>query len=155
MMVESKQIVKLPVSLEPLNSSCLRGLLTIDRAIRIAGLEDTVVFLHLTLQEFLAACHLASLDKDQQTEMIRQHSGKGPLLTTFKFYCGLVDFQTKLQQFDDIVETRPNLLYVFHCAYETQLARVCVRAMELLKGDLLGIRCSHSSRFHCIGLCDI
>ena len=134
MTVERKQIVKLPVSLEPLNSSCLRGLLTIDRAIRITGLEDTVVFLHFTLQEYLAACHLASLDDNQQTELIRLHSGKDHMLTTFKFYCGLVNFLKKFQQFDGIANSRPNMLYVFHCAYETQLACVCVRAMELIKG---------------------
>ena len=137
MTVENKQIVKLPVSLESLDSSSLRGLLTIDSTIRIAGLEDTVVFLHLTLQEYLAACHLASLDEHQQTEMIRLHSGKGHMLTMFKFYCGLVDFQNKLQQFDDIVKSRSNMLYVFHCAYETQLACVCLRAMELLNGEIL------------------
>ena len=137
MTVESNQTIELPVSLEPLDSSSLRGLLTIDSTIRIAGLEDTVVFLHLTLQEYLAACHLASLDEHQQTEMIRLHSGKGHMLTMFKFYCGLVDFQNKLQQFDDIVESTSNMLYVFHCAYETQLACVCLRAMELLNGEIL------------------
>ena len=128
MTVERKQIVNLPVSLESLNSSCLCGLLTI--AIRIACLEDTVVFLHLTLQEYLAACHLTSLDEDQQTELIRLHSGKDRMLTTFKFYCGLVNFQEKFQQFDDIANSRLNMLYVFHCAYEIQLVCVCVRAME-------------------------
>ena len=137
MTVESNQTVELPVSLESLDSSSLRGLLTIDSTIRIAGLEDTVVFLHLTLQEYLAACHLASLDGHQQTEMIRLHSGKGHMLTMFKFYCGLVDFQNKLQQFDDIVKSTSNMLYVCHCAYETQLACVCLRAMELLNGKIL------------------
>ena len=136
MTVESKQIVKLPEPMKPLNSSCVCGLLAIDSTIRIAGLEDTVVFLHLTLQEYLAACHLASLDEHQQAEMIRLHVGKGHMLTMFKFYCGLVDFQNKLQQFDGIVRSRPNMLYVFHCAYETQLACVCVRAMELLNGKI-------------------
>ena len=136
MTVESKQIVKLPEPMKPLNSSCLCGLLAIDSTIRITGLEDSVVFLHLTLQEYLAACHLASLDEHQQAEMIRLHVGKGHMLTMFKFYCGLVDFQNKLQQFDDIVRSRPSMLHVFHCAYETQLACVCVRAMELLNGEI-------------------
>ena len=137
MTVESNQTVELPVSLESLDSSSLRGLLTIDSTITIAGLEDTVVFLHLTLQEYLAACHLASLDEHQQSEMIRLHSGKGHMLTMFKFYCGLVHFQNKLQQFYDIMKSTPNIMYVFHCAYETQLACVCLRAMELLNGDIL------------------
>ena len=137
MTLKNKQILKLPVSLESLDSSSLRGLLTIDSTIRIAGLEDTVVFLHLTIQEYLAACHLASLDEDQQTQMIRLHSGKDHMLTMFKFYCGLVDFQNQLQQFDDIVKSTSNMLYVCHCAYETQLACVCLRAMELLNGEIL------------------
>ena len=136
MTIENKQILKIPVSLESLNSSCLCGLLTIESTIRIAGLENTLVFLHLTLQEYLAACHLARQDKDQQTEMIRLHSGKDHMLTMFKFYCGLVDFQTKLQQFDDIVSSIPNMLYAFHCAYETQLVCVCVRAMEILNCEI-------------------
>ena len=136
MTVENKQIVELPASLESLDSSSLRGLLTIDGTIKIVGLEDTVVFLHLTLQEYLAACHMARMDEHQQTEMIRLHSGKGHMLTMFKFYCGLVNFQNRLQQFDDIVESAPNMLYVFHCAYETQLACVCIRAMELLNGKV-------------------
>ena len=136
MTVESNQTIELPVSLESLDSSSLHGLLTIDSTIRIAGLEDTVAFLHLTLQEYLAACHLASLDEHQQTEMIRLHSGKGHMLTMFKFYCGLVDFQNKLQQFDDIVKRSSNMLYVSHCAHETQLACVCLRAMELLNGEI-------------------
>ena len=137
MTVVNKQIVKLTVSLESLDSSSLRGLLTIDSTIRIAGLEDTVVFLHLTLQEYLAACHLASLDEHQQTEMIRLHSGKDHMLTLFKFCCGLIDFQNKLQQFNDIVKSTSNMLYVYHCAYETQLVCVCLRAMELLNGEIL------------------
>ena len=137
MTVDNKQIVELPVSQESLDSSSLRGLLTIDSTIRIAGLEDTVVFLHLTLQEYLAAYHLASLDEHQQTEMIRLHSGKGHMLTMFKFYCGLISFQNKLQQFDDIVKSTSNMLYMLHCAYETQLACVCLRAMELLNGEIL------------------
>ena len=136
MTVENKQIVKLPVSLESPDSSSLRGLLTIDSTIRIAGLEDTVVFLHLTLQEYLAACHLASLDEDQQTEMIRLHSGKNHMLTMFKFYCGLVDFQNKLQQFDDIVESSSNMLYMCHCAYETQLESICHRVLIFMQGSL-------------------
>ena len=136
MTVENKQIVELPESLESLNSSSLHGLLTIDGTIKIIGIEDTVVFLHLTLQEYLAAHHMARMDEHQQTEMIRLHSGKGHMLTMFKFYCGLVNFQNRLQQFDSIVESRPNMLYVFHCAYETQLAHVCFRAMELLGGEI-------------------
>ena len=137
MTVEKIQIVKLPLSLESLDSSSLRGLLTICSTFRIAGLEDTVVFLHLTLQEYLAACHLASLDDHQQTEMIRLHSGKGHMLTMFKFYCGLVDFKNKPQQFVEIINHAPNYMYMFHCAYETQQESICCNTMKKIDGRIL------------------
>ena len=127
MTVECKQIVKLPLSLESLDSSFLHGL----------DLEDTVVFLHLTLQEYLAACHLASLDEHQQTEMIRLHLGKCHMLTMFKFYCGLVDFHNRLQHFDKIVYGRHDILFVFHCAYETQQKSICQRAIEIKQGKIV------------------
>ena len=34
------------------------------------------------------------------------------------------------------MKNTPNTLYVFHCAYETQLECVCRRAMELLNGKI-------------------
>ena len=96
MTVECKQIVhELPMSLDLLNKSPFRGLLTIDRTSKLFGLEDVLTFLHLTLQEYLAAYHIASLPEIQQKEMIALHGGKNHMLTTFKFYCGLVDFQNK------------------------------------------------------------
>ena len=66
MTTETKQIVhELPMSLDYLSSSSFRGLLTIDRTAKakLFGLEDVVTFLHLSLQEYLAAYHLTSLKK--------------------------------------------------------------------------------------------
>ena len=117
MTIESKQIVhELPMSLDSLNSSPFRGLLTIDRTAKLFGLEDVVTFLHLTFQKYLAAYHLASLNEDQQTMMIILHSGNDHMLTTFKFYRGLVNMKHKMSQFDEITNV-PDLLYRFHCAY--------------------------------------
>ena len=136
MTIESKQIVhELPMSLDSLNSSPFHGLLTIDRTAKLFGLEDVVTFLHLTLQEYLAAYHLASLNEDQQMTMIILYSGKDHMLTTFKFYCGLVNMKHKISQFDEITNV-PDLLYRFHCAYETQEETVCYRAMELQQSGI-------------------
>ena len=67
MTVECKQIVhELPMSLDSLNKSPFHGLLTIDRTSKLFGLEDVLTFLHLTLQEYLAASHIASLPEIQQ-----------------------------------------------------------------------------------------
>ena len=138
MTVECKQIVhELPMSLDSLNKSPFRGLLTIDRTSKLFGLEDVLTFLHLTLQEYLAAYHIASLPEIQQINMIQLHRGKNHMLTTFKFYCGLVDLHHKVHQFFEItMGARPNLLYTFHCAYETQESTICYRAMEIVQGKI-------------------
>ena len=54
----------------------------------------------------------------------------------FKFYCGLVDFQNKLQQFDDVIEHKTSILYMFHCAYETQLESICHQVLIFMQGSL-------------------
>ena len=138
MTVECKQIVhELPMSLDSLNKSPFRGLLTIDRTSKLFGLEDVLTFLHLTLQEYLAASHIASLPEIQQINMIQLHAGKNHMLTTFKFYCGLVDLQHKVHQFVEItMGAGPDLLYIFHCAYETQESTICYRAMEIVEGQI-------------------
>ena len=147
MTVEQKQIVhELPMSLDSLNSSPFRGLLTIDRIAKLFGLENVVTFLHLTLQEYLAAYYLAIVEEDQQMKMIKLHGGKNHMRTTFKFYCGLVNLQYK-SQFDVITIANSDLdeianfegddpLYMFHCAYESQQETTCYRVMELLNGQI-------------------
>ena len=143
MTVEQKQIVhELPMSLDSLNSSPFSGLLTIDCTAKLFGLENVVTFLHLTLQEYLAAYYLAIVEEDQQMKMIKLHGGKNHMLPTFKFYCGLVNLQHKISQFDLITTANSYLdeieeidpLYMFHCAYESQQGTICYRVMELLKG---------------------
>ena len=64
--IECKQIVhELPMSLDSLNKSPFHGVLTLDRTSKLFGLEDVLTFLHLTLQEYLAASHIASLPEIQ------------------------------------------------------------------------------------------
>ena len=143
MTVEQKQIVhELPMSLDSLNNSLFRGLLTIDLTAKLFGLENVVTFLHLTLQEYLAAYYLAIVEEDQQMKMIKLLGGKNHMRTTFKFYCGLLNLQHKKYQFDEITVGNSDLdeiegsdpLYMFHCAYESQQEIICYRVMEILKG---------------------
>ena len=149
MTVEQKQIIhELPMSLDSLNSSPFRGLLTIDLTAKLFGLENVVTFLHLTLQEYLAAYYLAIVEEDQQMKMIKLHGGKNHMRTTFKFYCGLVNLQHKKYQFDEITVGNSDLnkldnffegaesLYMFHCAYESQQQTICYRVMEHMKDEI-------------------
>ena len=138
MTVKNKQVVhQLPMPLDSLNETPFRGLLATDRIRKEYGLEDVVTFLHLTLQEYLAAYHLASLNDDQQTEKIKLHRVNSHMLTTFKFYCGLVCFVSKMSQFSDIINSSVcNMLFLVHCAYEGQQPHVCSRAIQLMGGAI-------------------
>ena len=136
MMVENKQVIhQLPMTLESLNETPFRGLLAADRTDKYYGLKDVFAFLHHTLQEYLAAYYLASLDEDLQTEIIRLNSGQDHMLTTFKFYCGLVSFKNKISQFNDIT-TEANTLFLVHCTYENQQPELCRRAFKMLEGKI-------------------
>ena len=136
MTVENKQVVhQLPMPLDSLNETPFRGLLATDCIAKEYGLEDVVTFLHLTLQEYLAAYHLASLNDDQQTEIIARYGAKSHMLTTFKFYCGLVCFDSKMTQFIDIItKTDHNNLFLAHCIYENQQPQLCSKGIELMQG---------------------
>ena len=137
MTVENKQVIhQLPMPLESLNETPFRGLLAADRTDKYYGLKDVFTFLHHTLQEYLAAYYLASLDEDQQTEIIRLNSGQDHMLTTFKFYCGLVNFENKISQFNDITTTEANTLFLIHCIHENQQPELCRRALEMLEGKI-------------------
>ena len=137
MMVENKQVIhQLPVPLESLNETPFRGLLATDRTDKYYGLKDVFTFLHHTLQEYLAAYYLASLDENQQTEIIRLNSGQDHMLTTFKFYCGLVNFENKISQFTDITTTEANALFLVHCTYENQQPELCRGALKILDGEI-------------------
>ena len=136
MTVENKQVIhQLPMPLESLNETPFRGLLAADRTDKYYGLKDVFTFLHHTLQEYLAAYHLASLDEDLQTEIIRLNSGQDHMLTTFKFYCGLVNFKNKISQFNDIT-TEASTLFMVHCTYENQRPELCRRALKMMHGEI-------------------
>ena len=134
MTVENKQVVhQLPIPLESLNETPFRDLLATDRTDKYYGLKDVFTFLHHTLQEYLAAYYLASLDEDQQTEIIRLNSGQDHMLTTFKFYCGQVNFKNKKSQFNDIT-TKCDKLFLIHCIHENQQPELCRVALEMMNG---------------------
>ena len=137
MTVENKQVVhQLPIPLDSLNETPFRGLLATDCIAKEYGLEDVVTFLHLTLQEYLAAYHLASLNDDQQTKIIALYGSKSHMLTTFKFYCGLVCFDKMTQFFYIITKPGYNMLFLAHCIYENQQPHLCSLAIQLMQGAI-------------------
>lgn len=103
------------------------GLITVDRTAGLYGIKDMYTFLHLTFQEYLAACHISTLSDEEQLKLIQQHGEKLHMLVVWKFYCGLVENL----KFESILDkTAGRILYHIQCAYESQKSLICIQLLE-------------------------
>ena len=130
---EIKQIISSTQSSEA-NDSKL-GLLVVDRDYLFSGMDEIYTFLHLTYQEFLAACYVASLNPSKQREIIEQYSNKKHLAVVWKFYCGMTGSKLTLEEeminFQLLMsQTASNDLLHIHCAHESQQKCVCTYVVQ-------------------------
>ena len=150
MTIQSKQVVHQRDTEVPLSPDCSHGdecglgLVTIDHTVAMFGLTDTHTFLHLTLQEYLAAYHIASREEDEQRKLLHEHRMKSHMSNVLVFYCGMTHF----------TEDDARLLVVYssyslfrsssnrlHSAFESQQRVVCDR---VVKGDgVIVIQCCY------------
>ena len=102
------------------------GLVTTDIIATHNGFQNSYTFLHLTLQEFLAAYHISKLCLTEQMEEIDKYSSFISMLTVWKFYFGLVNFEEGIDRAEHIfaavrkhyhhnMDTR---IFKIQCAYE-------------------------------------
>ena len=106
------------------------GLINVDKVALQHGFQKLYTFLHLTFQEFLAACHISDLDDDQQTKAISEHGNAKHLQVVWKFYCGLVKFGNHIK-FDDLLEKiEYGTLYRVQCSFESQQPSTCDIVVE-------------------------
>ena len=131
--IEIKEILSSTRSSEA-NDSML-GLLIIDRVYQFTGINEIYTFLHLSYQEFLAACYVASLSPSKQLEIIEQYSKNKHLAVVWKFYCGLT--RSKFTNEDEMKnfkllmsQTASNSLLHIHCAHESQQKCVCTYVIQ-------------------------
>ena len=133
MTIQSKQVVHTEVPLSPDCShgdECGLGLVTIDHTVAMFGLTNTHTFLHLTLQEYLAAYHIASREEDEQVKLLRDHGKKDNMSNVLVFYCGMTHFT------DDDARLFVINFYSscyqsngLRCAFESQQRVVCDRVV--------------------------
>ena len=114
------------------------SLLTTDRIAQSYGAEGVITFLHLTHQEYLAACHIATMTPEEQSEAIDLFGGKEEMRATWKFYCGVFTKTSKrsvarFEQLMNAMET--SHLFKIQCAYESQEKQFCNKVVELLSGE--------------------
>ena len=104
------------------------GLVVVDRCFDMYGLSEIYSFLHLTIQEFLSAVHVANLSDSEQMAVIKTHGKKKKLEEVWKFYCGMVEFATPgtLDNFKLLLEkTKTRDLFHLRCAFESQQPLLC------------------------------
>ncbi len=121
------------------DSNCL-GLLTIYHEIKNTGNTRNISFLHLTLQEFLAAYYIAHLSTSKQVKIFKEHSRLIVMKTVWVFYCGLVSFQPGMKQFKEIFlikeeyYDRDSLVSRIKYAFESQSQIVCDKVTKQIDG---------------------
>ena len=108
------------------------GFINIDRIAGLYGFHDIYSFLHLTLQEYLAACHISTVSIQEQVKLIDEHGNKDHMQVVWKFFCGIVKFEGSDSRFKALLHktVKKNQLYFFQCAYESQQDTVCTQVLE-------------------------
>ena len=86
-------------------------------------------FIHLTLQEYLAAVHISQLPTHEQKRLVREHVDSGHFKMTIRFWTGL----TKLANIPPDITTRlmkSDKLNYFHFLFEANDVSVLTRAID-------------------------
>ena len=132
------------------------GLVIVDKYFVRYGLKEIYTFLHLTFQEFLAACHIARLSSQDQMDIISKHGGDKKLGVVWKFYCGMTQFsdEQKMYNFEQLYEkSKDDVLLQLHCAHESQQDSLCTHIVKSYDSSIVLDTIAQPCRFHCSRLC--
>ena len=88
------------------------------------GRTSSYHFIHLTLQEYLAAVHISQLPAHEQTRLFREHVNSGHFKMTMRFFAGL----TKLANIPSAI-TMGNKLNYFHLLFEAKDISLSTRTL--------------------------
>ena len=102
------------------------------------GAIESFFFIHLTVQEFLAAVYVSLRSAHWQCKVWARYLGEPHMAQVWCFYCGL----TKLQHFDHLqgrINSYPKD-FQMQCLYETQDISLVRRLMPHIVGEEVNMR---------------
>ena len=117
------------------------GLVVIDRYFAKFGVNNTYSFLHLTLQEYLAAVYISKLNESEQISIVSMHCRESYLTVTLCFLFGILDYskESSVNLFKLLLDETGHGYSLLHvqCAYESQCCDVCTSVVHYHKERLL------------------
>ena len=117
------------------------GLVVIDRYFAKFGVNNTYSFLHLTLQQYLAAVFISKMSESEQIRIVSTYYDQISLTVTWCFLFGMLDYskESSVNLFKlllDVTGFGRSLLHV-QCAYESQCCNLCTSVVRYHKERLV------------------
>ena len=116
------------------------GLLSTYNTSAAAGYEVLYQFRHLSIQEFLAALQIKQLEDEAQIQLLRESRKDKRFQHVWKFLAGITNLKNRELQSVIISEVRASnpqeQLFLLHCLYEAQNAKICQAAAAKLNYTL-------------------
>ena len=110
------------------NTSESLGLVVVDCYFAKSGIDETYTFLHLTLQEYLAAVFVSRLSESEQVSTMATLFSHQQLFVTSRFLFGTLDYSkenTKKLFQQMLGATKDHHLHHIQCACESHSASAC------------------------------
>ena len=126
-------------------SVSLLGLLQAVESMVSAGRRVSFNFLHLSIQELLAAFSISQLPSSEQISVFQQLFSEPQFSTVFQFYAAITKLQDKriqgiitiiIQNIKHNDNQRPLLVSLLNCLFEAQDPSLCQFVAEQLEGKL-------------------
>ena len=130
------------------NTSEDLGLVVVDRYFAKSGIDETYTFLHLTMQEYLAAVFVSRLSESEQISTMATLFSHQHIFVTSRFLFGILDYSkenTKILFKQMLGATKDHLLHHIQCACESHSASACTDVVNFHDKNLSFQRINNSS----------